>query len=68
MFHIDLMGDGNNWHLFIGPSVIEVTVPYENDPTMLKTRKVVERLCRAISMMMEIHQWRKAEREAPEHE
>jgi hypothetical protein len=67
-FTIDLYGDGRNWHFFIGPSVVEVTVPEENHLHMRETRKAVEMTCRAITMMMEMHQFRKAQREEPEHE
>ena len=67
-FTIDLLSDGRNWHFFISPSTIEVIVPDENSFKMRIIRFVAERICRAISMMMQTHQFRKMMWEEPEHE
>lgn len=64
----DLLGDGRHWYIVITPSSLEITVPDENKPLMKETKAVVSMIERAVTMMMNDHQNKKALREEPDHE
>lgn len=64
----DLLGDGRSWYIVITPSSLEITVPEENKPLMKETRLVVGMLERAVTMMMNDHQFTKAMEEEPDDE
>jgi hypothetical protein len=55
--------DGENYYLIVGDTLVQATVPRENDPLIEKTRLIVESVCNAISEVLEIRHDKQVMRE-----
>ena len=49
----DIMDDGQSWYVILTPKSVFVTVPHENRRDMRDIRVAVDKICEAVSTMME---------------